>query len=94
MAHGISAQGGYEEDCETENETKEEKMRTDMKMRLVELSIITAILLISFLINGCANANSSDRPTAERVFTTESGYVCFIIRDETGKGIGGNCLRD
>lgn len=43
---------------------------------------------------GCSDARSSGRPEAERVFTTQAGYVCFLVRDEDGRAVGGNCVRD
>lgn len=55
---------------------------------------LLSLALLACSLSSCANAQSSDRPTAERVFTTEVGYVCFIVRDEQGKGVGGNCVKD
>lgn len=53
--------------------------------------VVTGALLFSL---GCAKVRAEGRPTAERVFSTESGYTCFIIRDESGKAVGGNCVGD
>ena len=55
---------------------------------------VTLFLLPLFLLVGCSKAVSSGKPSVERVFTTESNYVCFLIRDEAGKAAGGNCVRD
>lgn len=46
------------------------------------------------LLIGCADARSGNNPSAERVFTSETGYVCFLIRDDEGKGVGGNCVKE
>lgn len=53
--------------------------------------VVVGALLFSL---GCAKVRAEGRPTAERVFSTESGYTCFIIRDESGKAVGGNCVGD
>jgi uncharacterized protein YceK len=50
--------------------------------------------ILMILISGCGSAKSADRPKAERVFTDQSGYTCFIIRDENGTAVGGNCVKD
>lgn len=46
------------------------------------------------IVAGCSNARSSGQPYAERVFTDQAGYVCFVVRDEEAKAVGGNCLRE
>jgi hypothetical protein len=51
-------------------------------------------LALMLLIGGCAKAHSGGRPEAERVFMDQAGYVCFLVRDEDGKGVGGNCVRE
>lgn len=53
---------------------------------------VPAILLL--LLVGCGNARAGRAPGAERVFTTEPGYTCFLIRDDEGKGVGGNCVKE
>lgn len=55
-----------------------------------------AILFFSIfiMIASCGKAKSSDRAKAERTFIDQAGYTCFIIRDEDGKAVGGNCLKD
>lgn len=55
--------------------------------------IFFSVFLI-LLLPSCAKLHAEGRPTAERVFSTEANYVCFIVRDETGKAVGGNCLAD
>lgn len=56
---------------------------------MVGIAVVGALLLL-----GCAKVRAEGRPTAERVFTTEANYVCFLVRDETGKAVGGNCLAE
>ena len=62
------------------------------------VSCMRAAILVSFLlipsIISCAKVQASNNPSAERVFTTEAGYVCFLIRDDEGKGVGGACLKE
>ena len=60
-------------------------------MRTLSAFLLGIILLI---VLSCGKANSSDRAKAERVFTDQAGYTCFIIRDESGQAVGGNCLKD
>jgi len=43
---------------------------------------------------GCAKVRAGDGPSAERVFSTDVGFTCFLVRDETGKAVGGNCVKD
>jgi hypothetical protein len=51
-------------------------------------------ICISLSISACAKVQASNNPSAERVFTTEPGYVCFLIRDDEGKGVGGSCHKE
>ncbi len=44
------------------------------------------------LLVGCAKAQSSSR-RAEEIPSPRSGYTCFVILDEDGKAVGGNCVR-
>ena len=54
----------------------------------------TLLFLCCLALSACGVAKSSDRARAERVFTDQAGFVCFIIRSEDGKAIGGNCVRE
>lgn len=54
----------------------------------------TSMIALTLLLFGCTEARTADRPTAERVFDTEAGYICFLVRDEAGKAVGGNCLKE
>ena len=58
----------------------------------VSKGLILLILLLP--LQGCSKVTAAGNPRAERVGTTEAGYVCFIIRDENGVGVGGNCVAD
>ncbi len=58
-------------------------------IKLPPLVVGLALLLV-----GCADARSSGRPQAERVFMDQAGYACFLVRDEDGRAIGGNCVRE
>jgi hypothetical protein len=49
---------------------------------------------LALFITGCSNALTSEGPSVERVFPRETGYSCFLLRDETGKAVGGSCLKD
>jgi hypothetical protein len=57
------------------------------------IELTGAALLVSLLV-GCSDAKSSGRPQAERIFTDQPGYVCFVVRDEDGRAVGGNCVRE
>jgi hypothetical protein len=52
------------------------------------------LLILISLFPACGTAKSADRPRAERVFVDQAGYVCFIIRDENGTAVGGNCIKE
>ena len=60
------------------------------KIRDLRLPLTPLVLLLV----GCADARSSGRPEAERVFTDQPGYACFLVRDEDGRAVGGNCVRE
>lgn len=53
-----------------------------------------AIVFIAITLSACGRADGSDRARAERVFTDQPGYSCFIIRNEQGEGVGGSCVKD
>lgn len=50
-------------------------------------------VVMTFFI-GCGVARSGDRPSTERVLVTDPGTVCYLFRDESGKAVGGSCVRD
>ena len=52
------------------------------------------ISILAVVQSGCGTAKSSDRAKAERVFMDQAGYVCFLVRDENGQAVGGNCLKE
>lgn len=56
-----------------------------------EQAIIGILLLITAI--ACGKANSSSK-RAEVVPSPLSGYVCFVIVDDDGKTVGGNCVKD
>lgn len=56
--------------------------------------VIFGIITIAIFQSGCGKANSSDRASADRVFTDQAGFTCFIIRDENGTAVGGNCIKE
>lgn len=53
---------------------------------------LIGLLLLSLA--SCSDAKSGGRPEAERVFTGQPGYVCFLVRDEDGRAVGGNCVKE
>lgn len=55
---------------------------------------VFAFWFVLVMVNSCGQATSQDRARAERVFNDQAGYTCFLVRDEAGKAVGGNCLRD
>lgn len=60
-----------------------------------EMKTILGIMgILGIVLSGCAKVQASNHPSAERVFTTEAGYVCFLIRDDEGKGVGGSCHKE
>jgi hypothetical protein len=63
-------------------------------MRILLLLGNTVLLSISIIFNACGSAKSAEAPQAERVYTDQAGYTCFIIRDENGTAVGGNCIKD
>jgi hypothetical protein len=56
--------------------------------------LLTLCLIILSFFSGCSKLHAGNGPSAERVFTTEAGYTCFLIRDDEGKGVGGNCTKE
>jgi hypothetical protein len=69
----------------TYNQREEAVMKKDKV--LLMLVVIVGLL-------ACGKVKSSDRAKAERVFTDQAGYTCFIVRDEDGKAVGGNCIKE
>lgn len=70
-----------------------------MGILLSESAIVRYLISLTGLIyifsaSACGKVNATDQSQAERVYTTQAGYTCFIIRDEEGKAVGGNCLKD
>lgn len=60
-------------------------------MATLKLCVWLAVILFCV---GCSNARGGNGPSAERVFSSETGFTCFLIRDDEGKGVGGNCVKD
>lgn len=58
-------------------------------IRLLEL---TAVLI--FLSACGTKAKAGDQARAERVAVDQAGYTCFVIRDENGRAVGGNCVKE
>lgn len=59
---------------------------------LLHLLSFTVPGLLMMLYSCSKIVASSSR--AETVFVAKPGYVCFIVRDDDGKGVGGNCVRE
>lgn len=57
-------------------------------------NLILGSMFVAVALAGCSDARSGGRPEAERVFVADAGYTCFLVRDENGVAVGGNCLRD
>jgi len=63
-----------------------------MKLKLW-LGITLISLLVQLAISSCGKLNASGA-RAEIVMPLISGVTCYIIRDDDGKGVGGNCLKN
>jgi hypothetical protein len=55
-------------------------------------TLLIGILTMTAL-GSCGKANS-DSTHAETVMSPRAGYTCFVIRDNDGKAVGGNCVKD
>lgn len=66
----------------------------DLKATAAKMGIMLPPIVLALLLVGCADARSSGRPQAERVFMDQAGYVCFLVRDEDGRAAGGNCVKE
>jgi hypothetical protein len=53
-----------------------------------------AIIAILILASSCGQSSASSGARAEVVIAPLSGYQCFVIRDENGAAVGGNCVRE
>jgi hypothetical protein len=58
------------------------------------MRMIPILMAVALACSGCSKANGGAGPSAERVYTSQPGFVCFLIRDETGKGVGGGCANE
>lgn len=67
-------------------------------MRIGNIALVVSLIALAFalfvLMTGCAPARAGKNPSAERVFTDQAGYTCFLIRDDEGKGVGGGCIKE
>jgi len=57
----------------------------------MKLSILIVLLLV--VLNSCGTAKS-DSTHAEVIPSPLAGYTCFAVKDDTGKTVGGNCVKD
>lgn len=58
-------------------------------------AILAGLALLAMLwLGGCQMAKAGHTPRAETVFIDQAGYRCFLVRDEDGKAVGGNCVRE
>jgi hypothetical protein len=54
------------------------------------LVMIGCLLILS----ACGKVKAGQGARAERVFTDQAGYTCFIVYNDDGEGVGGNCLKE
>jgi hypothetical protein len=54
---------------------------------------ITSILYI-LTASACGKVKAGPGARAERVFMDQAGYTCFIIYNDDGDAVGGNCVKD
>ncbi|HAR41166.1 MAG TPA: hypothetical protein DCS07_00790 [Bdellovibrionales bacterium] len=53
-----------------------------------------AAALFFLALTGCAQSQGGSSPTAELIASPLSGYSCFAIRDDAGKVVAGNCVKE
>jgi hypothetical protein len=51
-------------------------------------------IIIQFIASSCGTAKAVNTKYAEGIQSNIPGYQCFLIYDETGKAIGGNCVKE
>jgi hypothetical protein len=52
------------------------------------------IVLLALSLSACGKVKAGPGARAERVFVDQAGYTCFIIFNDDGDALGGNCLRE
>lgn len=57
----------------------------------MKLSLLIVIVLLA--LNSCGTAKS-DSTHAEVIPAPLAGFTCFAVKDDTGKTVGGNCVKD
>lgn len=57
------------------------------------LSLISMFIQIGILSCGSYNQSRAGGARAENLSSPMPGYSCFIIRDDNGVGVGGNCVQ-
>jgi hypothetical protein len=62
--------------------------------KLIWIAMTGLSILVQFVFASCGTAKAVNSSYAESIQSNRSGYTCFLIRNESGVGVGGNCLKD
>lgn len=57
------------------------------------MKLLILFFCFGVCVGSCGRAES-DGSHADQVAAPIAGYRCFIIRDNDGKGVGGNCVKE
>lgn len=59
------------------------------------MRIVACVFLVSLIgPSGCSEPKASSNISAAVIAAPLSGYTCFALLDDTGKAVGGNCVKD
>lgn len=61
---------------------------------IIYILLNSALLVTMTLLESCGPAKAQGGVIAELVPAPASGYRCFVIKNENGSPIGGNCVRE
>lgn len=72
----------------------DQKAKNDFLIYTSFLASMFLAIMVPFAFLSCGTAKATNPSYAESIQTNMPGYQCFIIRDETGKSVGGSCVKE
>lgn len=58
------------------------------------LTMTLLSVMVQFLVTSCGQVKAVNTKYAEGIQSNIPGYQCFLIYDETGKSVGGSCVKE
>jgi hypothetical protein len=58
------------------------------------MTVTVLSVLVQLVVSSCGQVKAVNTKYAEAIQSNMPGYQCFLIYDETGRAVGGNCVKE